>query len=178
MILHLLSTGHYISPHFFRFSFICCIILQLSVSCASLVFIPRTSTLNTLCNNWCWSWSPNTLSTWCELPTHWKRPWCWKWLKAEEEEGNRGWDGWMASLTPWAWVWANSKRWWRTGKSGVLQSMGSQRVRHDWVTEQQEAYSLPIRHLGKVHNWISKHIDLCNLETQIRQGLGLPWWSF
>ena len=115
MILHLLSTGHYISPHFFRFSFICCIILQLSVSCASLVFIPRTSTLNTLCNNWCWSWSPNTLSTWCELPTHWKRPWCWKWLKAEEEEGNRGWDGWMASPTQWTWTWANSGRWWRTG---------------------------------------------------------------
>ena len=67
MILHLLSTGHYISPHFFRFSFICCIILQLSVSCASLVFIPRTSTLNTLCNNWCcelWHWKCSSLGFW------------------------------------------------------------------------------------------------------------------
>ena len=49
---------------------------------------------------------------------------------------DRGWDGWMASLTQWMWVWASSGRWWRTGKPGVLQSMGSQRVRHDLVTEQ------------------------------------------
>ena len=44
----------------------------------------------------------------------------------------------MASLTQWTWVWASSGRWWRTGKPGVLQSMGSQRVWHDWATEQQQ----------------------------------------
>ena len=44
-------------------------------------------------------------------------------------------DGWMASLTWCTWVWASSRNWWRTGKPGVLQSMGSQRVRHDWATE-------------------------------------------
>ena len=50
-------------------------------------------------------------------------------------EGNdRGWDGWMASPTQWTWVWVNSRSWWWTGKPGVLQSMGSQRVRHDWLT--------------------------------------------
>ena len=48
---------------------------------------------------------------------------------------NREWDGWMASLTQWTWVWASSGSWWRTGKPGLLQSMGSQRVGHDWVTE-------------------------------------------
>ena len=52
-----------------------------------------------------------------------------------------GWDGWMASLTRWTWVWASSGWWWRTGKPGVLQSMGSQRVRHDWMTEQQQSKS-------------------------------------
>ena len=57
---------------------------------------------------------------------------------AEGEEGNRGWDGWMASSTQW-WVWANSRRWWRTGKPGALQSMGSQIVRHDSETQQQTA---------------------------------------
>ena len=57
--------------------------------------------------------------------THWKRPWCWERLKARGEGDNRGWDGWMASLTQWTWAWANSRRWWRTGKPGVLQSMGS-----------------------------------------------------
>ena len=51
---------------------------------------------------------------------------------------DRGWDGWMASPTRWTWVWASSRRWWRTGKPGVLQSAGSQRVRYDWTTEQQQ----------------------------------------
>ena len=48
---------------------------------------------------------------------------------------NRGWEGWMASLTQWTWVWASSGSWWWTGKPGVLQSMGSQRVGQDWATE-------------------------------------------
>ena len=61
---------------------------------------------------------------------------CWERLKAGQEGDDRGWDGWMASLTQWTWVWSSSRRWWRTGKPGVLQSMGSQRVGHDWVTEQ------------------------------------------
>ena len=56
-------------------------------------------------------------------------------LKAEGEGDNREWDGWMASPTRWTWFWASSGRWWWTGKPGVLQSMGLQRVRHDWVTE-------------------------------------------
>ena len=51
------------------------------------------------------------------------------------EEGDREWDGWMASLTQRTWVWASSGSWWWTGKPGVLQSMGSQRVGHDWATE-------------------------------------------
>ena len=61
----------------------------------------------------CWSWSSNTLATWCEEPTHWKRLWCWKRLKAGEEGDDRGWEGWMASPSQWTWVWANSRRWWR-----------------------------------------------------------------
>ena len=48
---------------------------------------------------------------------------------------DRGWDGWMASPTQWTWVWASSRSWWWTGKPGVLQSMGSQRVGHDSATE-------------------------------------------
>ena len=60
-------------------------------------------------------------------------PWFWEILKEGE-----GWDGWMASLTQWTWVWANSKRQWRTGKPGVLQSKGSQRVRHNWTAERQQ----------------------------------------
>ena len=68
---------------------------------------------------------------------HWKRPWCWETLRAREEGGDRGRDGWMVSLTQWTWVWTNSRRRWRTGKPDVLQAMGSQRVRHNWATDQQ-----------------------------------------
>ena len=75
------------------------------------------------------------LATWCEELTHLKRPWCWERLKAGGEGDNRGWDVWIASPTQWTWVWVRSGSWWWTGKPGVLQSMGSQRVRHDWVTE-------------------------------------------
>ena len=84
-----------------------------------------------------WCWSSNTLATWCKEPTHWKRPWCWKDWGQEEKGSTEDDDDWMASSTQWTWVWANSGRWWRTRKPGMLQSMGSQRVRYDWATEQQ-----------------------------------------
>ena len=74
-------------------------------------------------------------ATWCEELTHWKRPWCCERLKVGGEEDDRGWDGWVASLTQRTWVWVSSESWWWTGKPDVLQSMGSQRIRHDWVTE-------------------------------------------
>ena len=76
-----------------------------------------------------------TLATWCEEQTHWKRPWCWAQLKAGGEGDDRGWDSWMASPKWWIWVWASSGSWSWTEKPGVLQSMGLQRVGHDWVTE-------------------------------------------
>ena len=84
--------------------------------------------------DWYWSWNSSTLATWCEELTHCKRPWCWKRLKAGEEGDDRGWDGWIASPTWWTWVWVGSGNWWWTGKPGVLQPMGSQRVGHDWAT--------------------------------------------
>ena len=65
----------------------------------------------------------NTLATWCEKPTHWKRPWCWERQKAGKGD-DRGWDGWMASPTQRTWIWASSRSWWRTEKPGVLQQWG------------------------------------------------------
>ena len=61
--------------------------------------------------------------------------WCLEGLGAGGEGDDRGWDGWMASLTWWTWVWVNSGSWWWTGRPGVLRFMGSQRVGHDWATE-------------------------------------------
>ena len=56
-------------------------------------------------------------------------------MEGRRKGDGRGWDGWMASLTQRTWVWVNSRSWWWTERPGVLQSMGLQRVRHDWVTE-------------------------------------------
>ena len=56
---------------------------------------------------------------------------------------NKKWNGWMASPTWWTWVWVDSGSWWWTEKPGMLQSVGSQRVRHDWVTK-----------LNWIQNWV------------------------
>ena len=88
-----------------------------------------------LWREWSWSWNSSNLATSFEELTHWKRLWCWEGLGAGEEGDDRGWDGWMASLTGWTWVWVNSRSWWWTGRPGVLWFMGSQRVGHDWATE-------------------------------------------
>jgi len=60
----------------------------------------------------------STLATSCEELTHWKRLWCWEGLGAGGEGDDRGWDGWMASLTRWTWVWVNSRSWWWTERPG------------------------------------------------------------
>ena len=78
------------------------------------------------------------LATWGKEPTHWKRPRCWKRLRAGWEEDNRGWDGCMASLIQRKWVWTNCGGYWRTRKLGMLQSTGSQRVGQELANEQQQ----------------------------------------
>ena len=93
----------------------------------------RRSVLSIHWKGWCWS--SNTWATWCEELTYLKRSSCWERLKAWREGVDRGWDDWMASPTQGTWVWVNSRSWWWTGRSGVLQSMGSQRFGHDWVPE-------------------------------------------
>ena len=109
---------------------------------------PKGNQSNIHWKDWCWSWNSNTLATLCEELTDLKRPWYWEKLKVWVEGDDRGWDMWMASPTQWTWVWVNSGSWWWTRRPVVLQSMGLQRVGHDWVTEV---------------NWT----DMCN---------GLPRW--
>ena len=92
---------------------------------------------------------------WCEELTHLIRPWCLKRLKVGGEGDDRGWDGWMASLPQWTWVWVNSASWWWTGKLVVLQSMGSQRVRRlsNWTELYWYVNCLSIQ-LGKAVSFI------------------------
>ena len=106
--------------HAFKLSCYLCFALKILIKQTQLLCITRNS---------------NTSATWCEELTHLKRPWCWERLKAGGEGDNRWWDGWMALPTQWMWVWVNSGSWWWTGRPDVLQSMGSQRVRHDWAIE-------------------------------------------
>ena len=116
----------------------------------------RKSVLSLHWKGWCWSWSSNTLATWSEELTHWKRSWCWQKLSIRGERDDRGWDGWMASPTRWTRTWASSRSWWWTGKPGMLQSMGSQRVGHYWVTELNWMPNIPWGHVSELHNLIQK----------------------
>ena len=112
-------------------------------------WIPRRSNqsilkeiyLNTHCKDCCWNWSSNTLGTWCKEPTHWKRSGCWERLNAEGKEGDRGWDGWMASPMQWTWTWANSGRWLRDREAccaAVHVVTKSWKGLGDWTTTNQD----------------------------------------
>ena len=102
----------------------------------------------------------NVLATSCKVLTHWKRLWCWEGLGAGGEGDDRGWDGWMASLTQWTWVWVNSGSWWWIGRPGVLRFMGSQRVGHDSVTELNWKLKIMIQVM-----WAAACIKYFNLKT-------------
>ena len=97
----------------------------------------RRSALGFLWKDWCWSWNSSTLATSCEALIHCKRLWCWEGLGAGGEGDDRGWVGWMASLSRWMWVWVNSSSWWWTGRPGVLRFMGSQGSR-TWLSDWNE----------------------------------------
>ena len=107
--------------------------------------------LGVLWKDWCWSWNSNTLATWCEQLTHLKRPWCWERLKAGGKGDDRGWDGWMASLTRWTWVWVDSGSSWWTGKPGVLRFVGCK----EWDTTEGLNWTEERDNLREVEN-ISK----------------------
>ena len=85
------------------------------------------------------------------------------------------WDGWMASPSKWTWVWASSRRWWRTGKPGVLQPMGSQRVRHDWVTEKQTS---KCGAAGWTGDWKLLSLEPLKAESSSPPPLGDPMGMF
>ena len=100
------------------------------------------------------SWNSNTLVNWCEKLTHLKRPWCWKRLRVGGEGDDRGWDGWMALLTQWTWIWVNSGSCWWTGRPGVLPSTGSQKVGHNWFTTELNSMWPTLAHLKLSLRWI------------------------
>ena len=84
-----------------------------------------------------------------------------KYWRQEEKGDYRGWDGWLTSLNGWTWVWASSRSWWRIGKPGMLQSMGSQRFGHNWATEL---------------NWTKLNI-LTGMHTFSSHRILVPWFA-
>ena len=123
--------------------------------------------------DWCYSWNSSTLATSCKELTHWKRLWCWEGMRVGGEGEDRGWDGWMASLTRWTWVWVNSGSWWWEGRPGVLRFMGSQRVRHDWETELNWTEVQRITMAFKFFSLIRSHTTTLNLVSD-----NLIWHTF
>ena len=94
-----------------------------------------------------------------------KRPWCWKRLKTGVEGDNKGWGSWMASPIQWTWVWASSRSWWWTEKPGMLQSMESKRIRHNWVTKPNCTEALSWKQFG--YNFVFVHTDLPSLKLSL-----------
>ena len=108
---------------------------------------------------------------WCEEPTHWKRPWSWGQLRALEEVSDREWHVWMASPTQWTRIWANSGRWWRTGKPDVLQSWGRKQLdMTEWLNNKQIL-------LGLLNLWYYTFVNqLTGGKWDI--GTGIPYYIF
>ena len=127
----------------------------------------RRSILGVHWKDWRWSCNSSTLTTWFEELTHWKRPWCWERLRARGEGDDRWWDDWMASSTQWTWVWMGSSSWWWSGRPGVLQLMGSQRVGQDWVIELNWIQSLSEYVISSILSY------LCKEDVNLKMGLVL-----
>ena len=111
--------------------------------------------------------------------THLKRPWCLERLRAGGEGEDRGWDGWMASLAQWTWVWVDSGSWWWIGRPGVLWFMGLQRVGQDWETELNwtSTTNIPVKVAmtsGCQIHWSVFHSNLTALSAAIILGPSDP----
>ena len=127
----------------------------------------RKSVLNIHWKDWCWSWNYNTLATWCEELTHWKRPWCWTRLKAGGEGDNKGWDVWMPSLTQWTWVWEL----WELvmdREAGMLQSILLQRVRYDWTE---------LNNNNNKNSWVNNEASLLKVKVLVAHSCLTLWDS-
>ena len=124
----------------------------------------RKLTLNIHWKDWYWSWSSNTLATWCKQLTHWKRPWCWERWRAGGKGDDRG-DGWMASLTQWTWVWVNSRRMAKDRevlRAAVHKVAKSQTRLSDWRTTTETADHCSLSYWFLNHRWFACQ-DHCTL---------------
>ena len=126
--------------------------------------------LNIDWDDWCWSWSPNTLATWCEERTHWKRSWCWQRLKAERDDRGQmaGWHHWLKGQE-FEKILGDSEG---QVSLAMLQAIGSQRTGHDWATEVRHDWATSLSLLTLMH-WRRKWQPTPVFLPGESQG----WWS-
>ena len=136
--------------------------------------IQRKSTINIHWKDWRWSCNP--LATWCKEPAHWKRPWCWERLRAGEEKGDRGWDGWIASPTQWTWIWAKYREAWRAVVQGVTKS---QTQLSHWTTTKAAAARLCPAWVVRTRvwdgDWTSRVCRACSKQALANLQEALIW---
>ena len=132
----------------------------------------RRSVLNIHWKDWCWSWNFTTLATWCEELPHWKRPWCWERLRAGGDGDNRGWDGWMASLTQWTWVGDGQGGLACCGSQGHKESDTTERL--NWTEHSSVAYFIFSLNSIPLYEWTTAYWSIQNL-TEGHLGCSTFW---
>ena len=127
----------------------------------------RRSVLGVHWRDWFWSWNSNTLAIWCKELTHWKRPRCWEGLEAGGGGDDRGWDGWMASLTLWTWVWVNSGV--GDGQGGVVSAIHgiTKHLTHSDTTQWLNWTELRVLSMGQTTVSLSISLDELKLDTDM-----------
>ena len=143
--------------------------------------------------DWCWSWNSNTLATWCEELTHWKRPWCWERVKVGGEGGDRGWDGWMHhQLNGHEFEWTPAAG---NGQGGLAccgpwarkESDMTERLKLNWTEEFEAAILVHILPKNSNHTSIQQwtHISTGRSKTTSNQLVQIRsmifphiWWEF
>ena len=141
----------------------------------------RKSVLNIHWKDWCWSWHSDTLATSYEELTQWKRPWPWERLKVGGEGDDRGWDGGMASLIQWKWIWVNSRSWWWTGRPSMLPPWWHKELDMtewlNWYVLNNDGWIISLPWLSTLHIFLASSSVHGILQARILEWVAIPFFK-